>query len=404
MKSKGKKIAALFILLLAVGFYLDHTQSDIIKNNQIERGSIGEAEEQYLFELDAGGVLEDYDYALTVDAQLPSEEEIRETLDRAKEEIAEGFCRRGDEMSYVTQDVIIESTYAEGLVEAEWTFSNYDVVDCNGKLQEEAIPEEGIMVEALVELSCYGIGELYSFSFMVFPRERSRAEQLLADIDADIGAQLKAVGKTHLVLPERIGGVELHWSQKKEHYFWKIVFLEVIFAVSLMIGKKDQEKKEHQKRQQQMRLDYPEIVSKILVLTGAGMSIRQAWNKISASYSAKRDKKQLGEREAYRNMVITNREIMDGESERIALQRFGDRVGLSEYRRFSRLLVDNLEKGARGMEVQLEREASEAFEERKRIARKLGEEAGTKMLIPMMLSLAMVMAVIIVPAIMSFQG
>ena len=50
----------------------------------------------------------------------------------------------------------------------------------------------------------------------------------------------------------------------------------------------------------------------------------------------------------------------------------------------------------------LEREAESAFEERKRNARVQGEEAATKLLIPMALMLLIVLVLLIVPACMSF--
>ena len=51
----------------------------------------------------------------------------------------------------------------------------------------------------------------------------------------------------------------------------------------------------------------------------------------------------------------------------------------------------------------LEQEATDAFESRKLMARKLGEEASTKMMIPLMLMLGIVMAMIMVPAMMGVQ-
>lgn len=55
------------------------------------------------------------------------------------------------------------------------------------------------------------------------------------------------------------------------------------------------------------------------------------------------------------------------------------------------------------MAALLEQEAEEAFEERKNSAKKLGEEAGTKLLFPMLLMLGIVIAIIMVPALLSFQ-
>ena len=48
-------------------------------------------------------------------------------------------------------------------------------------------------------------------------------------------------------------------------------------------------------------------------------------------------------------------------------------------------------------------EAEDAFEERKNLARKAGEEAGTKLLVPMFIMLAIVMAIMVVPAFFSIQ-
>ncbi len=51
----------------------------------------------------------------------------------------------------------------------------------------------------------------------------------------------------------------------------------------------------------------------------------------------------------------------------------------------------------------LRMEAIQAFEERKARAKRLGEEAGTKLLAPMFLMLAVVLVIVIVPAFLSIQ-
>lgn len=55
------------------------------------------------------------------------------------------------------------------------------------------------------------------------------------------------------------------------------------------------------------------------------------------------------------------------------------------------------------MTVLLNQEAISAFEDRKNMAKKLGEEAGTKMMLPMFLMLAVVLVMIIVPAFLTVQ-
>lgn len=49
----------------------------------------------------------------------------------------------------------------------------------------------------------------------------------------------------------------------------------------------------------------------------------------------------------------------------------------------------------------LEKEADITMQQRKNMAKKQGEEAGTKMLLPMMMMLGIVMVIVMVPAILS---
>ena len=95
-------------------------------------------------------------------------------------------------------------------------------------------------------------------------------------------------------------------------------------------------------------------------------------------------------------------EMERGISEIQAYENLGKRARCSAYRTFSTLLVQNLRKGGSDMAKILEREADEAFEERKKRARVLGEEAGTKLLLPMLMMLGVVMAVLMVPAMFAF--
>ena len=93
-----------------------------------------------------------------------------------------------------------------------------------------------------------------------------------------------------------------------------------------------------------------------------------------------------------------------GVTEVEAYEHFGQRCRLPQYRKCAALLVQNLKKGSAGLLAALQEEAEHSFEERKRNAREEGERAGTKLLFPMMMMLAVVMVLILVPACFSFGG
>lgn len=402
-----RKIILAFVLLLALGFLLDMTEEGILgRGNRIKRGDPGTGDQEVRLKLSAGDrdrqVLEDYDYELTLQEKKPDEKEKAALMERAKKEIDSSFCQKGQKLSHVTGRVDLRESYADGLVDASWSFSPGGLVDEKGMILEEHLKEKGILVGAYVQLSCFEAEEVYEFSFKVFPVKKPRDKQLVSDVNHVIAERQTEAGEDYLELPKEMNGVQLNWSEIKPHYFLKFLFLDVLLGVSLVISGRERARIARKKHMQQMQLDYPEIVSKLLILCGAGMSVKQAWHKISTSYIDKRQKITSGERAAYEEMVRTDREMADGVSERIAFRQFGERVPLACYHRLGRLLTESIQKGARGMDEQMRREAEDAFEARKQLARKLGEEAGTKMMLPMMLMLVIVIAIVMVPAVVSF--
>ena len=150
-----------------------------------------------------------------------------------------------------------------------------------------------------------------------------------------------------------------------------------------------------------MLLDYPEIVNKMALFLGAGMTAKRAWRKVVEDYE--RQKAVWGERYAYEEMKRTCHEMDSKATEAVSYENFGRRCDVQVYVRFGALLSQNLRKGTKGLTQLLKLEAIQAFEERKALAKRLGEEAGTKLLLPMFLMLAIVLIIVIIPAFLSVQ-
>ena len=80
----------------------------------------------------------------------------------------------------------------------------------------------------------------------------------------------------------------------------------------------------------------------------------------------------------------------------------GRRLRLPCYIKVLTLLEQNVTKGSKGIVAILEQEERNALEERMNYVKKRGEEAGTKLLGPMILLLLIVMLMIMLPAFLSF--
>ena len=94
--------------------------------------------------------------------------------------------------------------------------------------------------------------------------------------------------------------------------------------------------------------------------------------------------------------------MQDGVGESEAYTAFATSVSLTRYRTLIALLQQTLKSGGADIREQLNEQLNEAFSEQKRNARILGEKAGTRMLLPMFLMLAVVLVIILIPAFLSF--
>lgn len=202
-------------------------------------------------------------------------------------------------------------------------------------------------------------------------------------------------------LPEEWEGKHLDWEVPKDHSGTLLAGLSLFAALALLVRRVQEEQEEKKKRAEQLLMDYPGLVMKFTLLVQAGMTVRKAFQKIAADYRRKSNGKS---RYAYEEVVAACLEMESGISEAEAYRRFGERCGQIKYKTFSVLLIQNLQKGSRRMGELLEKESMEAWDERKRKARVLGELAATKLLFPMVMMLAVVMAIIMIPAFLAFYG
>lgn len=202
-------------------------------------------------------------------------------------------------------------------------------------------------------------------------------------------------------LPDEWQGKKLEWEKPADHSGTLLACLFFAAALVILVMKGREEQAVIQKRYEELLMDYPGLVMKFTLLVQAGMTARKAFEKIALDYRRKRGKKQ---RLAYEEIMAVCYEMDSGVSESEAYRRFGERCGQVKYKTLATLLIQNLQKGSRYLSDMLERESMEAWEERKRKARVLGEAAATKLLLPMVMMLVVVMAIIMIPALMSFYG
>lgn len=102
-------------------------------------------------------------------------------------------------------------------------------------------------------------------------------------------------------------------------------------------------------------------------------------------------------------MERTLNKIKSGASEIGSYAEFGSRCHIQSYLKLGSLLEQNMRKGSKNLQDALYYEVQDAFYSHKAETLKLGEKAGTKMLLPMILIFLVIMLVILAPAFLSFS-
>ena len=233
----------------------------------------------------------------------------------------------------------------------------------------------------------------------IVPRALSRYESLLLQLQQAITTEDEgSLGENMLSLPTEIDGQRIYYSEHEDRCYLLLPLLGVIAAMAIYMRQGQARRTEKKQREALLMLDYSELVSKLMVYIGAGLTVRNALETISQHFDALIARGIKEDRPLYqelRTMVIQFRRNMP-ESE-IYLS-FGRRVNLKPYTKLVSLIEQNRMNGARNLRAMLELEMEDAFEQRKTTARRLGEEAGTKLLLPLFIMLGIVMIIVIVPA------
>lgn len=395
-KKTRRRTGAVCMVLLLITIVMDATGEGVIRDGMLVRNGIGEDDEEIQLILDMNDGEQTYEYDVTV-------EPMRVTKEQADGYFAGAVAEIEADFQLIEELVPVSASYQKGLVDASWTFVPRGIVTQDGGVVWEEIPEDGVIVSAEVILECGEYEQIYQFAFMLEAPVLSTEEKVIQALDAWMETEMQKEGEEMVILPEELEGVRLQWSSKTESLTGKMVLLEILMVVCLWYIQKKQKEQEKRNINRSMELEYPEIIEQLALLLGAGMTIRQAWNRIATRYFDKRQKEQTRENLIMEHVVAMNRRMTEGENERIAYQRFADEVGLVCYHRLIRLLLGNLEKGSSGIAQSLEQEGRLAYEQRIHQAKKLGEEASTRMLIPLMCMMLVVMAIVMLPALLSFS-
>lgn len=140
-------------------------------------------------------------------------------------------------------------------------------------------------------------------------------------------------------------------------------------------------------RHDEILRDLPNVMSKLSLLINAGMILREAWSKVSHT----------GHRLLYQEMKVAEYEMANGLSEQEALRHFTERCNVKEIKKFTSVIIQNIEKGSGELSKSLKELSEESWNEKKQLTIQKGAAADSKLMIPTGIIFAGILMVIMVP-------
>lgn len=334
-------------------------------------------------------------FSIDVESQIPEKNELEVIYEEFTEVLGQRMLGENKSAYEVTADLNLADSVEQYPFYVEWKSSRPEIISSLGSVAEVEGEEEVILTAAIVFEDMEWNKDFY---ICVVPKVLSdeEAEKLVMQEmleDSEVKSREQAVW----VLPTQYQGESIEWVEMvgdNSKLIWAAVML--IAAAVFFLSDRDLHS-ELQKRMKKIKHEYPDIVQKFVLYMGAGMTIRSTFRKIASDYE-NGCKCVKDTHPAYEEMLYTCRELQAGVSEGAAYEHFGKRTGVQEYIRLCTLLQQNLKKGNSAIIDRLREEAYRASLEKLQSSRRLGEEASTKLLVPMVLMLLVVMVIIMIPA------
>ena len=388
-------------LIVIAGFILFILCSTFLNNNKlsgyIERPYVDEDDTEVKIEVE--GLLEgSQKIEIPVSKRVYSNEEVKEAMKKGMDEILKILPGENTSLQNITTDLNPVSELSDLGLSLKWDFGDSNIIDIQGKVDNENL-SESVDIDIGVTLSYESYEESYVIPARVMPKPLTADESLIKRFKDYISVvDKKSAGKSGFYLPESFEGKKLVYHLEDGMNFHLIWIMGIIVAILLYLREKNNDRQKLEKKKRELLKDYPDIVSKLIVFIGAGLSVRQSWEGIVKDYESENKEK----RYAYEEMAKSLARLKTGTPENVVYKEFGRSCLLRQYMKLASLLEQNRKSGISTLSTLLGMESQSAWEERLNLAKREGEELNTKLLLPLFMMLLIVMMMIIVPALLIF--
>ena len=394
---KQKKIILAAILISLLGIIAGIVYDSSLKNMKItklKRPKSYENAKAVNFGVEVSGIddEEQLKYTGQIEAKKIAEDEIQNFLNKTLDQIEKSMFREGESGDRVLTGVNIPSSLQKNPINISFSTSESGVLLENGDINFDLVKEKQLITVKLLA-SYEGREAERNIDITLFPKLMTEEERIRLAVKDEID-KLLAGGENEIIeIPDEVEGHGVKVFIPKEEITGSIAGFTLLLIICLFVGFNENNKKKIKDREEELKNGYTEFVGRFVILLGAGLSVSAVWKKLEAGFASN---KSLNE-----EIRLTLWETANGKTEREAYENFGRRIGGTQYAKLVSVITQSLKLGSGQLLARLEAELEAAMFERRNEAKVMGEMADTKLLMPMMLQLVLIMLIIMVPALMA---
>lgn len=327
------------------------------------------------------------------------DDELEGVFDQGFAYLEEFMLGENESIEHISKDLQLKTVIPGSGLIVNWISGDYEYLSDDGHVHNEDI-DSNVLVSLSLELSY---------------QEEVRKREYMIGIEPDAGketsvdqARARAIMEQQLEEHRYDREIDLpvdqdgfHFTMTDSGYRWYVLLAigTVGVIVFLISHHKNRLKEQMATRKKQLQQEYSYFMNQILLYLSAGATPQGAILRIISQY----ERQDRIHHPLYQELILVKNEIHTGVAKEQAFIHFGRRTGVLSYIKAMALLTQQMRMGGQGMAERLEQEEHEAFEHRKECAKRAGEEAGTKLLLPMILLMITAMVIVMYPALASFS-
>lgn len=336
-------------------------------------------------------------YEMNVQPKAYSKEEEKKAFYEGTEYLKRHMKGKNSSLNEVKETLNFPRRIPGTQIKVNWETEDPGVIDEEGNVFNEEL-KNPVILKTTAVLSYGDHRELITLPVRVVPDKPGEKTSKLAGTKEELERiERENAEKETFTIPSTVNGSSVRDGEELQSRLPVLAMLGILCLGLLWYIEEERQKQMRAKTQRETKDEYPLIISRMVLLMGAGTTIQGAVHSIASLYDRQHPKF------VYRQFLEADKKIALGTPQTQVLQELGDSIRMPCYKKLAVLMSQSLVRGSKDLLDRLEEEETAAFAERKETARRKGEEASTKLLMPMILMLAVILTLLMVPAFLSFS-